>query len=281
MTAFLSNPDEASFRKYLAEESFRKHVQDLYHPPAPATTAKPKRTTAGSVEDGTDESKDGSGDSLEGLNHASEVPTPFRFSNHVSIHLRTPAYKFRNLVIFSLVAIMPKSTHASHHGRSHSAGIGRRASIKNALLTPSKAHLTSGHVSSGVSSEADENGSQYDRSTDMHALTNLDGAHDPMVAGVWFIGAFGRWWSMGAISINLPMMDAKRTEQLFRWIMSMGEEAGKKKRLLGKSGVGIGKEVIGLTGRRVGGEEAGLLSVVALPSEEVEAEGEFSGGLYE
>jgi hypothetical protein len=102
-----------------------------------------------------------------------------------------------------------------------------------------------------------------------------------MVAGVWFIGAFGRWWSMGAISINLPMMDAKRTEQMFRWIMSMGEEAGKKKRLLGKSGVGIGKEVIGLTGRRVGGEEAGLLSVVALPSEEVEAEGEYIDGLCE
>ncbi|KAJ9095037.1 hypothetical protein QFC21_005830 [Naganishia friedmannii] len=270
--AFLSNPDEASFRKYLAEESFRKHVQDLYHPPAPATTAKPKRTTSGSVEDGADENKDGSGDLLEGLSHASEVPTPFRFSNHVSIHLRTPAYKFRNLVIFSLVAIMPKSTHTSNHGRTQSAGISRRTSIKNTLLTPTKTHLSPGHVSSGVSSEADENGPQYDRSTDMHALTNLDGAHDPMVAGVWFIGAFGRWWSMGAISINLPMMDAKRTEQLFRWIMSMGEEAGKKKRLLGKSGVGIGKEVIGLTGRRVGGEEAGLLSVVALPNEEVDVE---------
>ncbi|KAJ9115511.1 hypothetical protein QFC22_005269 [Naganishia vaughanmartiniae] len=270
--AFLSNPDEGSFRKYLAEESFRKHVQDLYHPPTPATTAKPKRTTAGSVEDGADENKDGTGELLEGLSHASDVPTPFRFSNHVSIHLRTPAYKFRNLVIFSLVAIMPKSTHTSNHGRSHSAGIGRRASIKNTLLTPSKTHLSPGNVSSGVSSEADENGPQYDRSTDMHALTNLDGGHDPMVAGVWFIGAFGRWWSMGAISISLPMMDAKRTEQLFRWIMSMGEEAGKKKRLLGKSGVGIGKEVIGLTGRRVGGEEAGLLGVVALPSEEVEAE---------
>ncbi|KAJ9105801.1 hypothetical protein QFC19_003368 [Naganishia cerealis] len=277
--AFLSNPDEASFRKYLAEESFRKHVQDLYHPPAPTTSAKPKRAAAGSVEDGADENKDGSSDSLDNRGPGSEVPalTPFRFSNHVSIHLRTPAYKFRNLVIFSLVAIMPKSTHASNHGRSHSAGLGRRASIKNSPSTPSKTHLSAGHISSGVSSEADENGFQYDRLTDAHAFANLESAQDPMVAGVWFIGAFGRWWSMGAISINLPMMDPKRTEQLFRWIMSMGEEAVKKKRLLGKSGVGIGKEVIGLTGRRVGGEEAGLLSVVALPNEETEAECEFSG----
>lgn len=79
---------------------------------------------------------------------------------------------------------------------------------------------------------------------------------------------------MGAIAINVPLMDSKRTEQLFRWIMSMGEEAGKKKRLLGKSGLGIGKEVIGLAGRRVGGEEAGLLGVVALPKEDVDPEGE-------
>lgn len=45
----------------------------------------------------------------------------------------------------------------------------------------------------------------------------------------------------------------------------MGEEGGKKKRLLGKSGLGIGKEVIGLAGRRVGGEGAGLLSVLSSP----------------
>lgn len=123
-----------------------------------------------------------------------------------------------------------------------------------------------------MNSEADENGTQYDR--DSHSLMNLDGARDPTVAGVWFIGAFGRWWSMGAIAVNVPLMDPKRTEQLFRWIMSMGEEASKKKRLLGKSGMGIGKEVIGLAGRRVGGEEAGLLNVLALPKEDAEPEGE-------
>lgn len=126
-----------------------------------------------------------------------------------------------------------------------------------------------------MNSEADENGVQHDR--DSHSLMNLDGARDPTVAGVWFIGAFGRWWSMGAIAVHPPLMDPKRTEQLFRWIMSMGEEGGKKKRLLGKSGMGIGKEVIGLAGRRVGGEEAGLLSVLALPKEDIDAEGSSPG----
>jgi hypothetical protein len=202
---------------------------------------------------------------------SAETPAlmPFRFSNHVSIHLRTPAYKFRNIALFSLVAIMPKSTHG--HARAHSSGLGRRSSIKNVPSTPSKPHTSAGTLSSGMNSEADENGAQHDR--DPHSLMNLDGARDPTVAGVWFIGAFGRWWSMGAIAVHLPLVDPKRTEQLFRWIMSMGEEGGKKKRLLGKSGLGIGKEVIGLAGRRVGGEEAGLLSVLALPKEDLDAEG--------
>jgi hypothetical protein len=198
---------------------------------------------------------------------------PFRFSNHVSIHLRTPAYKFRNIALFSLVAIMPKSSHG--HARAHSSGLGRRSSIKNVPSTPSKPHASAGTLSSGMNSEADENGAQHDR--DPHSLMNLDGARDPTVAGVWFIGAFGRWWSMGAIAVHLPLVDPKRTEQLFRWIMSMGEEGGKKKRLLGKSGLGIGKEVIGLAGRRVGGEEAGLLSVLALPKEDLDTEGTSSG----
>lgn len=231
------------------------------------------------MEDGSEESRDGSGDSQElaGHGNSSETPAlmPFRFSNHVSIHLRTPAYKFRNLVLFSLVAIMPKSSHG--HSRSHSSSLGRRASIKTVPPTPSKSHLSVGNVSSGMNSEADDNGPAYDR--DSHSLMNLDGARDPTVAGVWFIGAFGRWWSMGAIAVNVPLIDSKRAEQLFRWIMSMGEEANKKKRLLGKSGMGIGKEVIGLAGRRVGGEEAGLLSVLALPREDADSEGESSSVL--
>jgi hypothetical protein len=269
--ALFTNPDEASFRKYLAEESFRKHVQDLYSS-APPTRSQTKRS-AGSVEDGSDNNKNGSGDQdVTEHGSSSETPAlmPFRFSNHVSIHLRTPAYKFRNVVLFSLVAIMPKSSHG--HSRSHSSGLGRRTSIKSVPPTPSKSHLSVGTLSSGMNSEADENGTQYDR--DSHSLMNLDGACDPTVAGVWFIGAFGRWWSMGAIAVNVPLMDPKRTEHVFRWIMSMGEEASKKKRLLGKSGMGIGKEVIGLAGRRVGGEEAGLLNVLALPKEDAEPEGE-------
>ena len=123
-----------------------------------------------------------------------------------------------------------------------------------------------------MNSEADETGAQQDRES--HSLMNLDGARDPTVAGVWFIGAFGRWWSMGAIAVHLPLIDPKRSEQLFRWVMSMGEEGGKKKRLLGKSGLGIGKEVIGLAGRRVGGEEAGLLSVLTSPKDDLDTEGE-------
>lgn len=96
--AAITNPTESSFRSHLTELSLRRHLADLRtsddHPPTvEEDTLSPSNST--NIHDRSDRTGGGTG---------AETPpiAPFRFANHVSISLRTPALIYRTCFFFSL-----------------------------------------------------------------------------------------------------------------------------------------------------------------------------------
>ena len=86
--AAISNPTESSFRSHLTELSFRRHLVDIR-----------SSDDAAIVEEEPVSSPERLG---------SDTPvTPFRFSNHVAISLRTPTLLYKTFFLFSLAFTSP------------------------------------------------------------------------------------------------------------------------------------------------------------------------------
>lgn len=172
----MTNPTDAAFRSFLTELSFRRHLRDLHRPAShdgddslpgqlkSASTSHGKQAGSSSAPDDPTRTASGSsagastatGGSTSAPNesHVSSSPAPFRFTNRVSISIRTPPYAFHSFGVFSIVAV-PAGVAAQQP--STAAG---SAAARKWLAEPSE--------------------------------------HDALLAGVWFLGAFGRWWLMGA-----------------------------------------------------------------------------------
>jgi hypothetical protein len=144
--AILSTPTENSFRSYLTELSFRKHLRDLHHTTSTSSTPRTAISEEGS--------------------HPDHAPTPFRFSNHVAITLRTPNYIYRTFHVLSLVCILP---------------------------SPERTHKRSALVGKNGTKHARRNHDDED----WEAVT---------LTGVWFIGAFGKWWCIGSVGRSAVIM---------------------------------------------------------------------------
>ena len=195
LSALVTNPTDASFRSYLTELSFRRHLRELHRPSPPAngeldeltpsvgrhtstgddpstaspavrarskqtsySTASHARPVASSSETG------GPSSSLPSPSHL----VPFRFANRVSISLRTPPYIFRDFAFFSLVTVSPNQAAASSKGRP--VGLGKQTSWLD------------------------------------------DDQAESLLAGVWFIGIFGRWWMAGSVRSHVDPLAAGEDE---------------------------------------------------------------------
>jgi hypothetical protein len=172
-TAFIYNPNEASFRTYLNEQSFRKHLQGLNQETGSSNLLTGKDPSGTSLLDEAKLKSSGSG-TISSTSSNVLTPTPFRFSNHIAVSLRTPQYHFLHSYLFSIVWILPGSTHST----SKRASMHKSTSSANASGGSSKPAATSFAV------DGEDHGEE----------------HDPTLQGVWYLGAFGRWWNMGRIT---------------------------------------------------------------------------------
>lgn len=193
----MTNPTDASFRSYLTELSFRRHLRELHRPSVPAEGElddfspsvghhKPAhnrlQTTSHTANGRTPSSASQSDSHARALSSAADAAgpspsppspshlIPFRFANRVSISLRTPPYVFRDFAFFSLVTVSPNQAAASL-SKGQSGGIGRQASWLDAEQAES------------------------------------------LLAGVWFIGIFGRWWMAGSVRSQVDPLAAGEDER--------------------------------------------------------------------
>ncbi|KAG8906534.1 hypothetical protein FRC01_007988, partial [Tulasnella sp. 417] len=126
LTAYLSNPTEASFRTFVTELAFRRHITKLS-----GGQLSNDDTTADDVN-----ASSGSSPSRGGRRQAGASSTPasvtltgpgFHFSNRANISLRTPAHVFRSFLFFTIVIVTPVSNSKAsasdaHPGKDRSGG---------------------------------------------------------------------------------------------------------------------------------------------------------------
>lgn len=200
MPAYLTNPSEASFRTYLTELAFRRHLSRLYDADA-------------DNENHHESNKNGSG-------------------LHIADAKRQPAQTKHPSAALHLPIIAP---HQSHHGLKTSSkhpngGVGDSSTPSQPLSASDGFHFanratiglrTPGHVfrSLGLCTIAaipivndNETASQL-VGTGMHGAKNPDpesptigkesgSDSDVTLAGKWFIGAFGKWWVGGTLQLR-------------------------------------------------------------------------------
>ncbi|KAH7108245.1 hypothetical protein BKA62DRAFT_15491 [Auriculariales sp. MPI-PUGE-AT-0066] len=223
--AYHTNPTEASFRQWLTEQSFKRHlyrIDDDTHQDddpehnivgafararvstsktAPATTAAIIPTVAGHL----------SPAHTYGPLHkpALDADAPqsrrLHFHGHALIALRTPPHIFRSFGILTIAAVCPVDSsssttgvnpQANHSGSAISSGpsgvsntgkAGRRLGVAAQLSA-----ATSTASAAAVAA---------------FAQTTTLGQHGHVVRASWFIGVFGRWWPGGTFPFDSVMFN--------------------------------------------------------------------------
>jgi hypothetical protein len=94
--AYFTNPSESSFRSYLTEQSFRRHLSRLDDP----------------QERDNRDSDDLSPTSLESGSHS------VHFSSRAAVSLRTPKHDFRSFAFFTIAAVLPSPANAKQQSSS-------------------------------------------------------------------------------------------------------------------------------------------------------------------
>ncbi|GJJ06560.1 hypothetical protein Clacol_000753 [Clathrus columnatus] len=175
LIAYLTNPNESSFRAFLTEHVFRQHLSRL--------SEAQNTFETDDLDDDSPSRQSTSDDELHrtrklphhGLNASStsdtSVPVVFHFANKASVSLRTPSYDFRSFFVITfavvppvemaMIPLIPPSSHTHHHPLSTSP---KPISWNN-----------------------------------------------PCTRGSCFIGAFGRWWL--AFEMNMQPRQVKLAAQ--------------------------------------------------------------------
>ena len=105
----MTNPTESSFRSYLTELSFRRHLADIHRPVIDDVSHAPGAQNGTVTEKANGELSNGHNATATKHPSGSETPpiAPFRFANHVAISLRTPPLAYRSLLFFALAFTSP------------------------------------------------------------------------------------------------------------------------------------------------------------------------------
>ncbi|KIO30324.1 hypothetical protein M407DRAFT_155326 [Tulasnella calospora MUT 4182] len=125
-TAYLSNPTEASFRTFVTELAFRRHITKLS-----GGQLSSDDSTTGDVNPSSGLSPSRGGRRQADASSTPSSVTPngpgFHFSNRANISLRTPAHVFRSFLFFTIVIVTPVSNSKAsasdaHPGKDRSGG---------------------------------------------------------------------------------------------------------------------------------------------------------------
>ena len=181
--AYLTNPSEASFRTFLTELSFRRHLSRLYdaqvpepgdhdfeasglhtpkrrhHPPKHPSTNTTTVPLVSSIPSNPSVAK------TTDLVQTSTTQAPsnisgFHFANRASVSLRTSGHVFRSLGILTVAAVPIVSDDEEYES---SAGM-ITSGLPMTHSPPKRAEIT--------------------------------------LAGSWFIGIFGKWWLGGRLQLH-------------------------------------------------------------------------------
>ncbi|KZO98921.1 hypothetical protein CALVIDRAFT_427377 [Calocera viscosa TUFC12733] len=184
--AYFTNPNEASFRTFLTELTFRRHLTQLH---IPVLASPDSSTGAVTVHSG----KGGAGKSSETADKGSltskslALPTAgkqaagFLFTNRAAVSFRTGPHTLRSFGLFSLGIVQP-------------------------LLNPSAPGEPKPASASGKSRASAAASASAATLADESASLPED------LPGLWIIGAFGTWWIGGPL-VPIPQRKGRGKEK--------------------------------------------------------------------
>ncbi|PVG02491.1 hypothetical protein CPB86DRAFT_751191 [Serendipita vermifera] len=189
--AYVTNPSESSFRTFLTEQAFRRHLHKLHSQDQEEYGDEESldyKSTLNRVRDSKGKQPAFSrhkafkhlsdpSSSCFGRSHANK-PHRVHFTSRLAISLQTPAHIFRNYGLCTIAVTQQVDTISSF-------------SLPN--------------------SNAVHNSPKYQYSRPRHSNGSAQGHHSPAaheectgndatkIHGTWYIGAFGRWWIGGEL----------------------------------------------------------------------------------
>lgn len=176
LIAYLTNPNEASFRAFLTELVFRQHLSRLSEAHNSIETddlddESPSRHSTS--DDEPHHIRKLSNRRLDATSSSSDtsVPIVFHFANKASVSLKTPSYDFRSFLIVAFAVVPP---------------------VEMAMIPPIPPSSHTHHHSPSTSPK-------------------LISWNNPLTRGSCFIGAFGRWWL--AFEMNMQPRQVKLAAQ--------------------------------------------------------------------
>jgi hypothetical protein len=209
-SAYLTNPSESSFRTFLTEQAFRRHLHKL--------------SDSEGLEDETEDAlgfnakkdkakryalphheviKPGSQTSLIKQGNATSGTLRFHFTHHLAVTLQTPAHVFRSYGLCTIAVTQQVDTEKSY--ASHPQVKRRRSS--NALKH--FGHHNHDHHSHPMSVESRKSCGSCKQ--------------NGKIDGTWYIGVFGRWWVGGDLEFLKEDLLPTSSKTLVR---SPGNEEG-------------------------------------------------------
>jgi hypothetical protein len=187
----VTNPSESSFRTFLTEQAFRRHLHKLHSQDQEEYGDEESLDYKSTVNRTRDfKGKQSSFSRHKALKHLSDSssscfgrshankPHRVHFTSRLAISLQTPAHIFRNYGLCTIAVTQQVDT-ASSILHSSSSGVHNGPKYQYPRPRHSNGN-TQGHHSSGAHGECASNDS-----TKIH--------------GTWYIGAFGRWWIGGEL----------------------------------------------------------------------------------
>ncbi|KIM31420.1 hypothetical protein M408DRAFT_327633 [Serendipita vermifera MAFF 305830] len=201
--AYVTNPSESSFRTFLTEEAFRRHLRKV-------------NAAEDDEDDGLDylddpptltRVRDGKGKIyklprnrlLPSMPSITRTPR-VHFTSRVSIAVHTPAHVFRSYGLCTIAVTQQVDTASPFTCLN-----GNRI---NGHHPHSYVHSQHGHIGSH---------------TNQYSQVETGGSRNPKVRGTWFIGAFGKWWIGGDLEF---MKDDLLLSAVTGNTTITGEEAG-------------------------------------------------------
>jgi hypothetical protein len=187
-TAYVTNPSESSFRTFLTEEAFRRHLRKLNAPEDeddrldyldnPPTLTR-VRDAKGKIYKLPRNRQFSQLPSITALPCSNQVKAPrVHFTNRLAIALHTPAHVFRSYGLCTIAVTQQVDISSPFTCLSGNRTNGRLHSHNHHIYV----HPQHGHAGNH---------------TNQYSQVENGMSRNAKIRGTWFIGAFGKWWIGG------------------------------------------------------------------------------------
>ncbi|KZT57745.1 hypothetical protein CALCODRAFT_508600 [Calocera cornea HHB12733] len=191
--AYFTNPNEASFRTFLTELTFRRHLTQLHIPvlaspdsKAPVAVHKGSGISAGKSSDGADKGAGALVKSPSPSAGGKQQPAGFLFTNRAAVSFRTGPHTLRSFGLFSLGIVQPLL---------NPPALGEPKPVPPPVQNGGKGRSSISLAASSAATLADESASLPED-----------------LPGLWIIGAFGTWWIGGPL-VPIPQRKGRGKEK--------------------------------------------------------------------